>query len=171
MEKKVTSHIAMGVMISLILIVISILGYFASLETETWFRWTSSLIFVVAIIYACIVHARQLDHGITFGNLFAFGFKTSAVVTCLMLLFSVLFFLVFPEFKEKAMIAARKSMEERQGITEEQIETGMQFFRKSFMILMVVGIVFVYLIAGLIASLIGAAVAKKNPVTPFDKQP
>jgi len=171
MEKKVTTSLTMGVIISLILIVIAIIGYITGIDQQTWYRWISILIFGGAIIYTCINYGKQSDSNVTFGNTFAFGFKTSAVVTCIMIVFLIIFILVFPDIKEKAMDTARKQMEEKNQLSQEQIENALAFAKKSFMVFLIVGAVFLYLIAGVIFSLIGAAVTKKNPQSPFQNQP
>ncbi len=160
-----------GLIISLVLIILSVIGYIANMDQQSWYKWLSVLIFCVGIIYACINFGKQSDDNVTFGNAFAYGFKTSAVVTCIMIVFLVVFILVFPEMKDKAMDIARKSMEEKQGMSAEQIETGLSFVRKSFMLFAILGSLFLYLVTGVIASLIGAAVTKKNPQTPFQNQP
>jgi len=171
MEKKVTTSLTTGVIISLVIIVISIIGYITHLDQQTWFKWLSVLIFFAGVIYACTSYANQLNGNVTFGNTFAFGFKTTAVVTCLVLVFSVIFISIFPDIKEKAMDTARKQMEEKNQLSAEQIENGIAFAKKSFMVFLILGIILLYLFFGAIASLIGAAVAKKNPQSPFENQP
>jgi 1,4-dihydroxy-2-naphthoate octaprenyltransferase len=171
MEKKVTTSVTAGVIISLIIIVISVLGYVLNLDQQTWFRWISVLLFIGGIIYTCINYANQMDGNVTFGNTFAFGFKTSAVVTCLVLLFSIIFISIFPDIKDKAMDVARKQMEEKNQLSQEQIDNGIAFAKKSFMLFLILGVIFLYLIFGLLSSLVGAAIAKKNPQTPFQNQP
>ena len=171
MEKKVTTSVTAGVIISLIIIVISVLGYVLNLDQQTWFRWISVLLFIGGIIYTCINYANQMDGNVTFGNTFAFGFKTSAVVTCLVLLFSIIFISIFPDIKDKAMDVARKQMEEKNQLSQDQIDNGIAFAKKSFMLFLILGVIFLYLIFGLLSSLVGAAIAKKNPQTPFQNQP
>jgi hypothetical protein len=69
------------------------------------------------------------------------------------------------------MDTARKQMEEKNQLSAEQIENGIAFAKKSFIIFLILGVIFLYLFFGAIASLIGAAVAKKNPQSPFENQP
>jgi len=170
MEKKVTSSVTMGIVISLVLIVLAIIAYITGIDQQSWYRWLSILIFAAGIIYVCTNYGKQMDNNVTFGNTFAFGFKTSALVTCLMVVFSIVFVLVFPEMKEKAIDTARKQMEEKQNMTEDQINTAISFVQKSFMLFVVLGSLFFYLVCGVIASLIGAAITKKNPPSPFEQQ-
>jgi drug/metabolite transporter (DMT)-like permease len=170
MEKKVTTPVTTGLIISLVLIILGIIGYISGMDQQTWYRWISIILFIAGIIYACINYGKQLDNNVKFGDIFAFGFKTSAVVTCIMIVFIIVFVLIFPDIKEKAMDTARKQMEEKQQLSEEQIEAGLSFTRKSFMVFLVVGSLFLYLAAGAISALIGAAITKKEPVSPFQNQ-
>ena len=170
MEKKVTTPVTAGFIISLVLIVFGILGYITGLDQQSWFRWISILFFCAGIIYVCTFYGKQLENKVTFGNLFAYGFKTSAVVTCIMIVFIIVFVLIFPDIKEKAMETARKQMETNKQLSEEQMETGLSIARKSFLLFLVLGSLFLYLAAGAISALIGAAITKKTPVSPFPTQ-
>jgi cytochrome bd-type quinol oxidase subunit 2 len=88
-----------------------------------------------------------------------------------MIIFLIIFVSVFPEIKDKAMDTARKQMEEKQGMSQEQMDAGLGFVKKSFLLFIIIGSIFIYLVAGVISALIGAAVTKKNPQTPFQNQP
>jgi uncharacterized membrane protein YciS (DUF1049 family) len=170
MEKKPTPPITSGLVVSLVLIVLSIVAYLTGIEQDGWYRWVSLLILCIAVILVVINFGKQSDNNVTFGNLFAYGFKTSAVVTCIMIVFSIAWFLIFPEMKEKAIEAARKQMEQKQQLSEEQIESAIAMTRKTFTVFLIIGLIFFYLVIGVISSLIGAAIAKKNPQTPFQNQ-
>ena len=97
-----------------------------------------------------------------FGNYFAHGFKISAAVTVIMIIYIVVFVLLFPDFKEKALDEARKAMDARGGSEEQKVQA-VEMTKKLFMVFLVAGTLIYNLIVGVIASLIGAAVTKKNP--------
>ena len=169
MEQKILTPVIKGVVISLILIVISIIGYFTNIDFEGWFRWTNLGIFCLAIIWSCISFGKQSNDNVTFGSDFVHGFKTSGVVACIMVLYALLFMFIFPDMKERAIDIARKSMEEKQQMTDEQISTAIEFTKKTFTLFLVLGSIIGYLFFGVLASLLGAAITKKNPQDPFDK--
>ena len=169
-EQKPISPIMKGVIISLLLIVLSMIAYFTGQETASWNRWLGNIILCGGILWACITYGKQLNNNVTFGNVFAHGFKVSAIVTIFLILFSIIFFLLFPEVKEKALEIARADMEKRGNISEEQIEQGIAITRKFFFVFTIGVLMFVYMIIGTIASLIGAAVTKKDPRPPFENQ-
>jgi len=171
MEKKVTTHIVKGLIISLILIVFDLIGGFAAFKFQGWYRWTTSGLLVVAVIWACINYGMQKNQNVTFGELFSHGFKTSAVVACVMVLFSIVsLLLLFPETKEQALDMARKQMEQKGNLTEDMIDRSMDITRKMFIPFAIIGVIIGTLVVGLIGSLIGAAVTKKNPQAEFENQ-
>jgi hypothetical protein len=170
MENKITSHLTKGLIIALVLVVISIIAYFTGNEQASWVRWGSVLILIGGIIWTCISYGKELNHSVTFGNVFAHGFKTSAVVTVIVIVFTIAFFLIFPEMVEKQMNLAREEMEKQPNLTDDQLDTAMNISRKFFWPIAIGSIMFLYLLIGVIASLIGAGVTKKNPPTPFANQ-
>ena len=75
-----------------------------------------------------------------------------------------------PEVKEKTLEAARTEMEKDGKMRDEQIEQGIAIMRKFFYVATIGLLMFVYMLIGTIASLIGAAVARKEPRPPFENQ-
>ena len=61
MERKPTTHIVKGLIISLILIVISIVGNFLGPEQAQLAGYISYLVLFVGIIWACISYGNQMD--------------------------------------------------------------------------------------------------------------
>jgi len=168
-ENKIMSPQLKGIIISLIIIVIGIAGYFTNLAYENWYNWVVNCILFIAIIFACIHYANQKNGYVTFGNVFGHGFKVSAVVAIILLIYTILSMTVlFPEAKEKIFEMQTTKMEER-GMTQDQIDTAMNMVKKYFMLFLILGVILGTIIFGCIASLIGAAVAKKNKVGPFDQ--
>lgn len=168
-ETKIMSAQLKGLLISLIVIVLGIAGYYSDLAFSGWYNWVVNLIMFVAIIIACVHFANQKLGYVTFGNVFMHGLKISAVVAIIILVYSFLSTTVlFPEVKEKAMEMQRIKMEE-QGMDEDKIEMGINFAKKYFMIFMTLGVIFGTMIFGCIASLIGAAIAKKKPMNPMNQ--
>jgi hypothetical protein len=168
METTVTSTAVKGLIISLVLIVLSVAAQLMNFDTESWYRWLANILLFGGIIASCIIYAKQMNGNVTFGNVFANGFKTAAVVTCITLLFTVILFLVMPELKQRFFeIAAREA--EKAGATDDIIEKQQALLKKMFWVFIIGGIMVTYLIVGAIASLIGAAAAKKNPQSPFQQ--
>jgi hypothetical protein len=169
-ENKIMSHIIKGALISLIVIVLGIAGYFSGIAMQGWFNWAVNGILFIAIIIACIHYANQKNGFVTFGNVFSHGFKTTAVAAVILVVYTLLSLgLLFPEIKDKAIEMTQQSMEERGNMSDEQIEQALGFTRKYFMAFAIFGTLIGTVVFGCIASLIGAAFAKKKPVNPLDQ--
>ena len=169
-EKKTISHFVAGLIIAAILVIYSIILNFLDLSQNKGLGWLSYIILVGGLAFFVNLYGKAKDHQVTFGNLFSYGFKATAITTLIMVVFIVIFFMVFPEFKEKIMDAAREGMEKNGKMTDDQIDQGMQMFERNFILFSAGGVLFMYLILGAIGSLIGAAITKKQPHSPFDQQ-
>jgi hypothetical protein len=170
-ETKIMSPQIKGLLIALIVIILGIAGYFTNLGFSTWYNWVVNAIMLAAIIIACVHFANQKQGYVTFGNVFLHGFKITAVVAIIVLVYTLLAFTVlFPDMKEKIFEMQQAQMEKR-GLDDDKLEQGMTMMKKYFMIFLVIGVIFGTLIWGSIASLIGAAVAKKKKFNPLDQMP
>jgi len=171
MEKKVTSHITKGLVIALVLVILDLIAGFAGFRLKPWFRWIPSIILLAGVIWACLNFGDQNDHDVTFGNVFAHGFKTSGVVACIFFLYTLLsIYLIFPESRDIALQMTREELEKNQKLTQDNIDQTLEITKRLFVPIAIAGAVLGTLIVGVIAALIGAGVTKKNPVSPFDKQ-
>jgi len=158
------THIQYGLIISAIVILFSTLFYILHINTQKWTQWVGVLIMFVGVIISCIQFAKANDGNVTFGNVFGNGFKTTAIVALVTIAFSVLFVLIFPDIKEQALEQVRLDME-KQGQADDVIDKAVAMTDKMFIVFLLAGGIFGTLFFGVIASLIGAAIAKKNPNT------
>jgi len=170
-ENKIMSPQIKGLLISLIIIVLGLAGYFTDLAFTSWYNWIVNLVMLVAIIIACVHFANQKQGYVTFGNVFLHGFKITAVIAIIILVYTLLAFnVLFPDMKEKIFEMQRTKMEES-GMDDDKLEQAMTMMKKYFMLFLILGAIFGNLIFGCIASLIGAAVAKKKKFNPLDQIP
>lgn len=132
--------------------------------------WISSVFMIGLLIYFIREFGKANENNKTFGELFSFGFKASAFATIILLAFQVIFNLLFPETQERIMEISREKMAEDPRVTDEQIEMALSFTKKFYLVFLIAGTIFSTLIFGAIGSLIGAAVTKKNPTSPFQNQ-
>ena len=170
-EKKITSHLIKGLIIGLILIVISIVAQFAGLKRDSApIQILSTCILIGGIIWSCWYYGKQKDGFVTFGNVFGHGFKTTAVAAVIVVVFMIVFFLAFPEYKDEALEEGRRQMEEQGKMSDEQIDQAMSIGKRFFLPFAIGTIIFFYAVIGAISSLIGAAITKKKPLSPFEGQ-
>jgi len=163
MEKKITSHILKGVILSVISILFSVTVYVFNLYESSIINYLSTAVILIGLIYGAILYSNQNNNQVTFGNLFAHCFKTTAVVIAITSVYTVLAFkFFFPDMLVKVLEISRKRMAENPKLTEEMVTSGMEMTKKYFIPFVLGGTIIGTGILGLIGSLIGAAVAKKN---------
>jgi hypothetical protein len=168
-QKKPISHIVAGLIIGLILIIYSCALYFSDTQQTGIYGWLPIIFIVVGLVVFVNLYGKALSNQVTFGNLFAYGFKTTAFLTLVVITFTVVFFLIFPEIKEKMFEMTRQKMEEKGNLTEDEIDKGIAAFKKMFWVYSIGGILLIYAIIGAIGSLIGAAITPKKPINPADQ--
>lgn len=165
--KQPITHIAAGAILAGIMIIISEIslatqGMEASAE-RSMSSWIGYIIIIGGLILFINLYAKAKDNNVTFGNLFAYGFKITAVFAAIQVLYMLVFPYIHPEFKQQAIDAARLEMEKQSNTSDSQVETAMELMEKYFWIFAIGGSLLGNLIIGCIGSLIGAAVTKKNP--------
>jgi hypothetical protein len=167
MENQVTSHIVKGVILSAISIVFAIIVYVFNLYEMSLLSYLNYAVFLGGLIYGAILFSNQNNNNVTFGNVFAHGFKTTAVVIVITSIYTILSFKVlFPDMLDKVLEISRKKMAENPKMTDEMIEQAMAMTKKFFIPFALGGTIIGTGILGAIGAAIGAGVAKKNP-NPF----
>lgn len=164
METKVTSAAVKGTLIALVLIVIGLATYFAGQSQNKAVGGIGFALYAIAVAYSAIYYAKQKNGNVTFGNAFADGFKTAAAATAIFVVYTFIAFkFIMPDMVDLSMDEARKGMEAKHNLTPEQIDQSLAMVKKFFIPFAIGGALFMYLLIGVISSLIGAAIAKKNP--------
>ena len=172
METKIVQPWMKGLILSLITIVYSIALYLTDLWQNKSLSYISYVVIIGGIIWSCIHYAKQMDGNVTFGNVFAHGFKITATLIVITVVYSFLSIkVIFPEMMDKILEMTAKELEKNKSLTDEQAKNALDMTSKFILPFMIGGIILMYGIVGAIASAIGASVAKKNPqTTPFDQQ-
>ena len=170
-EKKPISHLVAGLIIAAILIIYTTLLNYMGLFQNQSLGWVAYFILIGGLVLFVNLYGKAKNHQVTFGNLFSYGFKATSIITLIMILYIVIFFMAFPEFKDKIVETAREGMEKQGNMTDDQIDQGLEMFERNFILFTGGGALFMYLVLGAIGSLIGAAITKKQPRSPFDQQP
>jgi|GEM_PF-126557 len=173
MEEKKGKLWEKGILIALVLIVLQLILHFTGQDKNTILGLVSILIFLVGIIYVTNLYSKDLNGQVTFGNLFAHGFKIAAIVTLIMLVWAVLMYkVIFPDMQDQIMQLQREESLKR-GVSDEQVNQAMAVSKKFFMTFLVAGTVLYYIVLGAIGALLGAALSKRIPAgaSPFQDQP
>ena len=164
MEKNITSRITKGVIITGLLIALDIIlqKTYAVVPDST--RYLPRLVVSFAgVLISCIVYSRQSGGNLAFGELFSHGFKTTAVVAFLMALYTFIAIkLIYPAPSAAEMDAAIRSYEQQGNALHEEAKQLAAAAAKNRWIVYVSVSLFVTLVPGLLGSLAGAAITKKN---------
>jgi hypothetical protein len=168
MENKITSHIVKGSILSIVTIVLGVIIYVFNLYEAAWLSYINYAILIGGIVYSCILFANESKNNVTFGNIFAHGFKTTSVLIVIVTVYTFLSVkFLFPDMQDKIIEISRKKMAQNPQLTDEMIEQGVNMTKKFFVPFAIGGAVIGNAFLGVIGSLIGAAAAKKNPADPF----
>lgn len=163
---KIMSSLIKGFLISLIIIVLQTIAQLANLHNEPWFKLIPFLLLIIGLIWSCTYYGKQMQHQVSFGNVFGHGFKTTSAIALVMIIYSILMLTVIsPELKEQAIQQAYSKMVKDGKLSVDTIEKSLQLVKKFFIPLTIGTMLLIYAFIGLIASLIGAAVTKKNPIS------
>ena len=169
-QKKPINPVVAGIIISAIMIIISLVIYFMDLYKYRALSWLGYLFMVVLLIVFVNLYGNAKNNEVSFGGLFGYGFKATLIISVLLPLFSFIFFMAFPEIKEKIFEMTRQGMEEQGNVSDEQIDQTIEMMRKNFTLFFIVFPILFYVFVGCVGSLIGAAITKKNPINPLTQQ-
>jgi hypothetical protein len=171
MKKKSSDYLVKGLLLSLILIVVDLIGGFAHLRFDTWFKWLSTAITIVAIIVFCIQYGKRQEDGVTFGKVFGYGFKISLVLSILIVVYSLLsIYVIFPEILDQILVKTRTDLEAKGKLTDEQIDQAVTMTKKFMQPIPLAIVTFLAtLFFSTIASLLGAAFTKKTEPDVFQE--
>lgn len=171
MEENKSKLWEKGVIVSLILIVWSLVTYFTGQIMNFKMLLVSILIFMICIVIATIMFSKQHKGQVTFGNLFAHGFKISCIIALIMILWQFLMTkVIFPDIPAKVEQYTREMML-KYGMTEQQITESIANNKKHEVVYTIARVLISFGIVGAISALLGAAFAKKTPAnsSPFQQ--
>lgn len=170
MEKKSISAVTAGLITAAILIIIALVVYFAKLTDEKWTQYLGLTVYMLAIVTCINIHAKQVGHAASFGQLIGFGFRMIPVIIVMMVLYTVASVYMFPEVKQAFLEYQRTEALKLQNNTEAQIDENIKALSKNYTILIVMGQLFFYMVCGALATVTGAVIAKKIPTSTLQNQ-
>jgi hypothetical protein len=169
MEQKVTPPWMIALITSLFLIIFNLVIYVANQLMNKSLANIQLFIIGVVVVVGCIYYAKQMNGKVTYGNVFAHGFKITAGIAAILAIYifvSVKF--IYPEIIDLTIEQSRIEMEKGGKLTSDQIDEYLKFTRNNFLSFSIGFSIFFIALLGLLASLIGAGLAKKNPISPFE---
>jgi len=159
--QRPVSHALAGLLVAAGVAVYTLVLTFSGGSGNRSLSFLSLVLMVGGVGYFVWRHGGANDHALTFGGLFSYGFKATAVMTLVLIGYNVLFYSIFPEYKDVLFDISREQMMQQPGITAEQVDMGLTKMREFFWPIIIGGALFNAMMAGAVGSLIGAGVAKK----------
>lgn len=163
MERQATSRIARGFIIASILIILDFVLQKIYNPVPDGLRYMGRMAITFAGITAvCILYSKQSGNR-SFGEVFSYGFRTTAVIAFVMALYTfIIFKLVYPMPSAAEMDAAIKAIEQSGNALHEEAKQQAMTAAKNRWVIYVSIAIFASLIPGLLGALAGSAVTKKN---------
>src|SRR4051812_31581101 len=122
MEKKNT-HIMYGFITGLAMVIVGLVVYLTGAAFKPGMQYISYIPFIIGVILNGMAYSKANDGYVTFGNVFGSCFKASMIVTIVIVAWSVISMVIFPEMKEKALTMAREQMAKNPKMTDEVMDT------------------------------------------------
>lgn len=164
MENKVLTNLNAALILFLLMVIYTLVINFGGYQGNRQMAWVSSVIIVVGIMVLVIKYSKDMQGNVTFGNLFAYGFKTIAILIIFFIGFTILFYIVFPEYKLRLLeIMKENTLKNATPDNRDKAEKGVEMMQKFFWVTIMARILVSFAILGAIGSLLGAAFSKKNP--------
>jgi NADH:ubiquinone oxidoreductase subunit 6 (subunit J) len=168
-NQKPISHFIAGIIVAGIQIIYSLIMQFTGLQQQGGMGILAWCLLVISLVIFVNMYGNANNNQLSFGNLFGYGFKATAIAMLLVIAFTILLFVAMPDMKAKIFEAAREGMNKQGKMSDDEIQKGMEFMEKFFYVFMIGGILLTYAILGAIGSLIGAGITKKRPNNPLDQ--
>jgi hypothetical protein len=165
MQNTKNTRITRGVVIVIMLVIIDLSMQKIYNPAPDNIRYLSRMLIIFAgILAACILQSKEPGMGRRFGDIFSYGFRTTAVVAFLMALYTFIAIKwIYPPPSAAEMEAAVKAVEQQGNALHEEARQQVAQAAKNRWIIYVSISLFVSLIPGLLGSLAGAALTKKKP--------
>jgi hypothetical protein len=160
--QKPVSHALAGLIVAAVVAVYTLVLTFSGGSGNKSLGFLSLVLMVGGIGYFVWRHGRANDHALTFGGLFSYGFKATAVMTLVLIGYNVLFYTLFPEYRDVLFDISREQMMQQPGMTEEQVDMGLSKMREFFWPIVIGGALFNSMMSGAVGSLIGAGLTAKK---------
>ena len=143
-----------GLLTGLVMIALAILFYYSKLSFDSPFQYVIYIAYTFGIVWALFDFARNGQHTNKFGEYFLQGFKCFVVVTLLMVLYTLAFNKLHPEFKDQMGEAYKKELISKGNKTPAEIETTVKQAKDYYIVMLVSGAIFAYLIIGVVVTLV-----------------
>ena len=163
-QTRVTSHIIKAIVIAVVLMAFDyFIAHKTTLDLPLAVRLLPTIWMVAGIAFSGIIYSKQNNGSLRFGDIFAHGFKTTAVVAVIMAVYAfIIIKFVFPPTAHDIELNMKALMEQG-GMMAQEARRNAEANAKNAWVIEVSGNILAKVVLGLVGSLTGAAIAKKKP--------
>jgi hypothetical protein len=162
--KTKNAHLLAGLMIAIATIIAYLLVSYTSIKNNAVGSFLPAMVLFAAAALNVVNYSRKAEEPLAFGNAFAYGFKSVAVASIIMIAYSVFSVTVlFPELREQAIKANIEMLKQQGNTLPADIEkTASDSVNKLYIPIAISSALMSTLVTGAIGSAVGAALRKKN---------
>jgi hypothetical protein len=142
-----------GLITGVLMIAVSLLFYYSKQAADSPFQYVVYIIYAAGVVWTLNDFAKSGDYSNKFGEYFLQGFKCFIVITLLMVIFTLAFNKIHPEFKDQMAENYRKDLVTQGAKTPVEIDAIVKQAKDYYVVMLVSGAIFVYLIVGVIVTL------------------
>jgi len=163
-QTRITSHIIKAVAIAVVLMALDyFIAHKTTLALPLAVRLLPTVWMVAGVAVSGIIYGNQTNGSRRFGDVFAHGFKTTAMVAVIIAVYTfIIIKFVFPPSAHDIELNMKALMEQG-GMLEQEARRNAEANAKHAWIIEVSGNILAKVVLGAVGSLIGAALAKKKP--------
>lgn len=167
MEKKKISHFLAGLIIGIVYITLFVIYYYEGLafKENFWIVFAPYLVSFIMIIVAVALFGRSRNHFVSFGDLFNYGFKTTAIFVLIVTVF-MFFFVRYSGYKQQFEAQIANSIKNETNLDNKKKQLALEN-KGSFVTLVIGSAIFTNVVIGALGSLAAAIFSRKEaPVSP-----
>ena len=137
-----------GLITGVVMIGITLGIYYSGLPADTPLQYLVYISYAGGIVWTIYEFSRSEDNTNKFGAFFLQGFKCFIVITLLMVIFTIVFNKLHPEFKNDMVKAYNDELIKKGNSTPAEILKNIESAKDYYLTMLISGAIFVYLATG-----------------------
>jgi Protein of unknown function (DUF4199) len=151
-----------GLITGLIMIVLALIIYFSGQQPGSSLQYFIYAVYAIGIVWTITAWAKSASYTGKFGDAFQTGFKCFIIVALIMVLFTAVFSMLHPEFKEESAKYVREEMVKQNDKSPVEIDDAINNYKNRYTLILVFGAIFGYLIIGAVVSAITSLIITRR---------
>lgn len=154
-----------GIITGLAMIAFSLIVFYGLHQPAGSYQYVVYLLYTAGIVWSLLEFNKTATADTKFKDYFSYAFKTFIVVVLFMVIYTFIFFSLHPEIRDNMIAENNKLLLQQANHTPAEIEMQAKSMKNIYMMVMVSGALFLYLISGAVISGIASAIMlqkKKN---------